>query len=431
MRVPLPVRRARDGLLAALLAVAVGACQPSARTDDHVTVPPVTVTWPPGPVRPVTLPMAQASHRWLVALAFVRPDGSERRATAWVNFGTPAPILSRTLARDLGLDRGHDLRFRLGTVAVRVAGDFVAEGPRLPAGQDLLAQLFAPRPVEAVLPAGVLRAFAVGLDPSTGTLTLGPSGSLPARGVALPVRIAQESGLVTAEAAVAGERATFVLDPGASYTWLRGRTGAAWLARHPDWERARGAVGRSAVAMADLGLEQEGTVLRLPELALGPLVLPELGALATGPLGGAVVEATLGEIFWDTWQKPAGRQVDGWLGNNALGTGRLTIDYAAGWVRFERQRQLDPHDLDGIGLALVRRGEGYAVGQVATREGRPLVAGIAGGDVLRRVDGRPVAGLATDALIAALSGRAGTRRLLDLERDGVPIALEAEAVSLR
>ncbi len=307
----------------------------------------------------------------------------------------------------------------------------MADGPRLPGGHDLLAQLFAPRPVEAVLPAGVLRAFAVALDPAAGTLTLGPSGSLPARGVALPVTIAPENGLVTAEAMVAGERLTLVLDPGASYTWLRGSTAAAWRGRHPEWERARGAIGRSAIAMVDLGLEQEGAVLRLPELALGPLVLPETGILATGPLGGAVAEAALGEVFWDTWQKPAGRRVDGWLGNNVLGDGRLTIDYTAGWARFERQRRPDPHDLDGIGLTVVRRGEGYAVGRVATRDGAPLVDGVAPGDVLRRVDGRPIAGLAPDAVIGALSGRAGTRRHLDLERDGVPLAVEAEAASFR
>ncbi|GJD64166.1 peptide-binding protein [Methylobacterium frigidaeris] len=426
MRTPPPIRRARARLVATLLAVGVAACQPPARMDDQVIV-----AWPSGPVRPVTLPLVPASHRWLVDLTFRRPDGSERRALAWVNPGTPAPILSRALSRDLGLDQGHDLAFRLGTAAVRVSGGAVADAPRLPGGQDLLTQLFAPRQVEAVLTAGVLRAFAIALDPSAGTLTLGPSGSLPPHGVAVPVRIAPESGLVTAEAAIAGERPTLVLDPGASYTWLRGRTAAAWRTRHPGWERARGAVGRSAVAMADLGLEQEGTVLRLPDLALGPLVLPEVGALATGPLGGALAEAALGEVFWDNWQKPAGRPVDGWLGNNVLGDGRLTIDYAAGWARFERQRSSDPHDLDGIGLALVRTDHGYVVGRVATRDGRPLVDGVASGDVLRRVDGGPVVGLAPDAVLSALSGRAGTRHRLDLERDGVPLTVEAEAVSFR
>ncbi|MCF4126756.1 peptide-binding protein [Methylobacterium sp. SyP6R] len=417
-------------LLAALLAACTASCHPPARKDDIATGR-VAVTWPPGPVRPVTLPLVQASHRWLIDLVFLRPDGSERRALAWVNLGMPSPVLSRALFRDLGLDQGCDLAFRLGAATVRLAGSSVVDGPRLPGGQDLLAQIFAPRPVEAVLPAGVLRAFAVALDPAAGTLTLGLSGSLPARGVAVPVAIVPESGLVTAEAAVANERLTLVLDPGASYTWLRGRTAASWRERHPNWERAQGAVGRSAIAMVDLGLEQEGTVLRLPEMALGPLVLPEVGALATGPLGGAVAEAALGEIFWDTWQKPAGRQVDGWLGNNVLGDGRLTIDYAAGWARFERQRRPDPNDLDGIGLTLVRHDEGYAVGRVVTRAGFSLVDGAAPGDVLRRVDGRPIAGLAPDAVLSALSGRAGTRRRLDLERDGVPLQIEAEAASFR
>ncbi|KMO35983.1 hypothetical protein VQ02_16235 [Methylobacterium variabile] len=426
MRAVMILRRAAGWLAAALAAAAAAACQPPARMDGKVAV-----AWPAGPTRPVTLPLMRASHRWLVDIAFRRPDGSARRALAWVNFGTPAPILSPALYRELGLDRGRDLAFRLGEVPVTVAGDTVVDGPGRLAGQDLLALLFAPRTVEAVLPAGVLQAFAVALDPSAATLTLGPSGSLPARGAAVPVRIAPQSGLALADASVAGEHLSLVLDPGAPYTWVRGRVAAAWRARHPGWERARGATGRSALAMVDLGLEQEATVLRLPTLALGPVTLAEIGVLGTGPLGGPVAEAALGEVFWDRWQEPAGLPVAGWLGNNVLGDGRLTIDYAAGWARFERQRAADPHDLDGVGLTLVREEDGYAVGRVAVRAGRPLVDGVAPGDRLRSVDGRLLAGEPPESVLHALSGPPGTRRILDLERGGVPLTVEAEAVSFR
>ena len=426
MRASPRFRRIVAGLAVAAAAILLGACQPPAPMDGRAAV-----AWPAGPVRPVTLPLIPASHRWLVELPFRRPDGSERRALAWVNPGTPAPVLSPALARELGLDDGRDLAFNLGGFAFTVAGAAVAENPRLPGGQSLLVQLFAPRRVEAVLPAGVLRAFAIALDPSARTLTIGPSGSLPARGAALPARITPRSGLVSVEAVADGERLTLVLDPGAPYTWLRGRRAAGWLARHPGWARVRGAVGRSAAAMADLALEQDGTVLRLPDLRLGSQRWDGLGALATAPLGGAVVEAILGEVFWDRWQEPVGVPVDGWLGNNALGDGVLTVDYPAGWARFERRRPADPDDLDGIGLTLVRAGDGYAVGRIATQGGRPLVAGVAPGDVLRRVDGRSVAGLPPEAVVAALAGPAGARRVLDLERDGAAVSIEAAAVALR
>lgn len=401
--------------------VSLAACIPSAPKVEQVAV-----VWPAGAGTAVTLPMQRASGRWLVSVGFRRPDGSERRALAWLNMGAPAPILSEGLYRELGLTEGRDLAMRIGAIGVTVGGRSVVDGPGRIGEQDLFGLLFAPRSVEAVLPAGVLRHFVITVDPGAATLTLARPGMLRPRGLPVPVRVNPASGIAVTDALIDGRTVPLVLDAGAPYTWLRGRTVAAWLGRHPEWRRADGAVGRANLAMADLGLEPAGTVIRLPRLDLPGLSIPDVGALGTGPVGGTIGEAALGEIFWDAWQAGVGEPVAGWLGNNVLDGVRLTLDYAAGKSFWERQRAASSGDLDGVGLTLVRRDTGYIVAAVAIRDGRPLVPGVEVGDRLLRIDGHPLDGLTPEAVFAALSARPGEQRVLELDRAGAAVRVEAE-----
>lgn len=409
-------------VLLLLLAVApLAACNPPVPRMERVFV-----AWPSGEGAAVTVPMQRASGRWLVSIGLRRPDGSERQALAWLNMGAPAPILSEGLYRELGLAEGRDLAMQIGSIGVTVGGRSVIDGPGRIGDQDLFGLLFAPRSVEAVLPAGVLRHFVVTVDPRAEALTLARPGTPRPRGVPVPVRIDSASGIAVADARVGGQAVSLVLDVGAPYTWLRGSTVATWLARRPDWRRAEGAVGRANLAMADLGLEPAGTVIRLPHLDLPGLSFPDVGALGTGPVGGRLGAVALGEIFWDRWQAGIGEPVAGWLGNNVLDGVRLTLDYPAGQSFWERQRATGPGDLDGVGLTLVRRSAGYAVAAVATREGRPLVPGVEAGDRLVRIDGHPLDGLAPEAALAALSARPGERRVLELDRAGASVKVTAE-----
>ena len=408
-------------LLAVLgLAASVGACNPPATMQGKVAVADRG-----GGDASATLPITFASRRPMVELVLLRPDGSERRALAWVNMGAPAPILSKRLYRELGIDRGHDLAIRLGGLAITVVADSVTDGPGELDGRDLFSLLFAPREVEAVLPAGVLRQFQMVLDPAGRTLTLARPGVLKPVGTPVPVRVNDATGIVTVEANVPGASVPLALDAGAPYTWLRGSTAAAWLRSHPDWYRADGAVGRSNLAMADLGLERSGTVIRLPNLQLGGLVLHDVGALGTGPLLGQAGDAVLGEVFWDTWQKATGGPVAGWIGGNVLGDYRLMVDYPAGMTYWQRQRPADAHDLDGVGLTLVRLGDGYGVGGIAERHGERLVEGVEPGDRLLGVNGTPLEGAAPEHVLTGLSGRPGERRRLELLHGGQHREVEA------
>jgi len=368
------------------------------------------------------------SQRPLVELVFTGADGRDRRVLAWVNMGAPTIVLSKTLYRELGVGAGRDLAFRIGAIGITVPAASVTDGPGELDGRDLFDLLFAPRRVEAVLPASVLRRFAIVLDPAARTLTLAPPGTLKPAGIPVPIRVDPASGIATVEAQVGETALPLVLDAGAPYTWLRGSAVAGLLRLHPEWHRADGAVGRSNLAMADLGLERDGTLVRLPDVTLGDLVLPAVGALGTGPMLRRVGDALVGELFWDLWQKPAPVPVAGWLGGNVLSDFRLTIDYTAGLSTWQRQRPTDPHDLDGIGLTLVRYSDDYRVSRVADRNGQPLVAGVEPGDRLVAVDGRPLRGAASEFAWDALRGRPGTLRRLDLERDGRPLQVEAPAV---
>lgn len=374
------------------------------------------------------VPIVYGSGRPLVELVFARADGRERRVLAWVNMGAPTAVLSKSLYRELGIGAGRDLAFQIGEIGVTVAAAFVTDGPGELDGRDLFDLLFAPRQVEAVLPARVLRRFAIVLDPAARTLTLAPPGTLKLTGVPVPIQVDPASGIATVEARAGDTVLPLVLDAGAPYTWLRSSTIGRLLRLHPEWHRADGAVGRSNLALADLGLERDGTLVRLPVLALGNLVLPAVGALGTGPLLGRVGDELVGEMFWDLWQRPAPIPVAGWLGENVLSDFRLTIDYAAGLSTWQRQRPADRHDLDGIGLTLVRQGDEYAVGRVAARNERQLVAGVEPGDRLVAVDGLPLQGTAPDLAWEALRGRPGTVRRLDIERESRRLRVDAPVV---
>lgn len=374
------------------------------------------------------VPIVYGSQRPLVELILTGSDERERRALAWVNLGAPTLILSKNLYREMGIGAGGDLAVRIGDIGLTVPAASVTDGPGTLDGRDMFDLLFAPRTVEAVLPASILCRFAIVLDPAARTLTLAPPGTVKVAGTPVPIRVDPVSGIAVVEARAGETPLTLVLDPGAPYTWLRGSIVAELLRLHPGWRRADGAVGRSNLALADLGLERDGTVVRLPALAIGDLVLPAVGALGTGPTLGRVGDALVGELFWDVWQRPAPVPVAGWLGGNVLSDLRLTIDYAAGLSYWQRQRPADPNDLDGIGLTLTRSGVDYVVGRVTERDGQSTVAGVEPGDRLVAVDGRSLRGAAPEAVWDALRARPGTVRRLDLERGGRLLQVTAAAM---
>ena len=386
-----------------------------------------SVQAPGHPARSATVPFTFDSQRVLVELAFIRPDGAERKALAWVNMGVSGPVLSSALYRELGIGQGRPLRFAIGAVPVEVSGSTVTDGPGELGGDDALDHLFAPRRVEAILPAGVLQQFQVTPDYGAKQMTVARPGVPNPAGVAVPFRVKESTGFITVDAVVGGQTYPVVLDAGGGYTWFRGDVAAAWLRGHPDWHRGDGAVGQSNNAMTDYALEKQGTVLRIPEMTLGGLLLHDVGVLDTGPLLCRMCDRVVGNLFWDTWQKNAPEPVVGWIGGNVLRDFRVTFDYPTRTSYWLRQREADPHDLDGVGLTLVRRGGDTFVGGIVRQGGAPTVSGVEAGDKLVQVDGVAAHGMPADAMRAALGGAPGTQHQVTVERAGRTVQVGAVA----
>jgi hypothetical protein len=145
-----------------------------------------------------TVPVALDNDRMFVTLTFRRPDGRERQALAWVNMGMGGLSLAPGLRQELGDDR--PVAFAIGDMPVIVEAKAV-----LPATADDFAQQLGPMPVEAMLPAGVLRQFRVTLDYAARTLTLAQPSDAAAPGVAVPVQVSEGTGLISAMASIDGQ----------------------------------------------------------------------------------------------------------------------------------------------------------------------------------------------------------------------------------
>jgi len=184
------------------------------------------------------------------------------------------------------------------------------------------------------------------------------------------------------------------------------------------------------------GAEARATILRLPEVKIGKLRLRQIGAIgiapAAPPFPPAPGERKVEGNFFDWYSKKAPEWVDGWLGGNVLKAFRLTIDFSARMTYWQQEVDLDPHDLDQVGITLETRAnvKGYFIAAIATTmDGKPAVQNIRVGDKLLQVDDVVLSDATRGAIFSALHGKPGTTRTLLLERDGkqmrVPVLTNA------
>jgi hypothetical protein len=353
-------------------------------------------------------------NRMYAELAFVKPDGSLRLALAFVDLGSPSTVLSASLFKELQIDRKRPLAFRVREMTVHVdAADVSSEEDwfPIPVGDDL--------PVEALLPAGVMQNYLVVMDYQRRTLTLAQPGTLKPEGAAAPFHVNKKTGLLAVDATIDGRSYPITIDNGSAYTWLRKSTVEEWLRVHPEWRRGEGAVGASNMRMADDGIETAGTLIRIPEIKLGALSLRQIGALGIGPNDKGV-----DLIDWYS-QKNYG-PVLGFLGGNALQGFQLTIDYPNKMIYWLKQTELDPHDLDQVGLTLKFKDNTYYVAAITTQNGKPTVEGVRVGDKLLRVGEQKLEGATWGTIFTALHGKPGESRTLVLERDGAQVTIRAK-----
>jgi len=372
----------------------------------------------------VTLPFALDHNRMIVEVAFRRPDGSPRKAMAWVDTGSPNLMVAESLARDLGLERTAPEEGRLQRSvdsASRVPALYIG-GMRLETGSLKVSisrgeRVMPGLPAEAILPASALRGLHVVLDYPAQRLTLAAPGLLKPRGTPLPCRINAETGLFCVTATLDGQEVQLGVDTGSAGTWISESLTTAWAARHPDWPRSSGAAG--SANFFGFSLESKGTLMRLPEFLIGPLKAWNIAVLGLDP----------GLFDWYS-QKSAGA-VLGFIGANVLKGFRLEIDSPGQMTYWEAGETKGAEDLDIVGLTLRPETDGrMTLAGLVQKDGRPWVEGLQAGDALLQVDGLKVQDATMGAVVDALRGRPGAVRRLRIEREGKPFTLEAKVARL-
>ncbi len=364
----------------------------------------------------VAIPFILDAQRILMNVSFARPDGAIRHALVWLNMGMPAPVLTKALYRELRIDRGEPLNLRLGEDSIVAAPDTIVDGDGGLANPDF-NQRFSPYLVEAMIPAGLLRRYVVTIDYQRRILSLAAPGARKPEGTAVPFAFNEKTGLIAVDAVVDGAAFPMVVDAGSGYSWMRGDMVARWLAAHPDWRRAEGAVGPANYNMLDYDFEKQGTIARIPQISVGAVDLKNLGVLGTGPVLGRLGDSLFCDLFWDNWQKAAPGPAAGWLGANALKPFKLSIDFPNRVSYWRAQTKADAHDLDQVGVTLVRRADGYFIGGIVRKADRDggedeTVEGVEIGDELIAVNGLAVRGLTRDQVLSALHGAPDEARIL-------------------
>jgi hypothetical protein len=284
--------------------------------------------------------------------------------------------------------------------------------------------------LEAVLGGGVMKDFVVSLDYGRRTLTFATPGHLTTEGDAVPCRVNKKTGLVSVTAEIDGNNYNLAIDCGSAYTWIRNDVAEQWVKDYPEWKRGTGAVGEANMQTRADAAEARATILRVPEINIGRVKLKQIGAIgiapAAPPFPPAPGEGKVEGDFFDWYSEKAPERVDGWLGGNVLKGFRLTIDFSAGMTYWQREVDLDPHDLYQVGITIETRDnvKGYFIAGIATTtDGKPAVQNVRVGDELLQVDNVIVSDATRGAIFAALHGKPGTSRALLLERNGQQISV--------
>ena len=402
-------------LAAAVMALGAGQMA-LAQGTDAVPARPEFRTAP----RSATVPFTLDHNRMIVEAQFVRPDGTVRKARAWVDTGSQHLVVSESLARDLGLDLSgmkkdgpkDSIDSPSPTPPVRLGGlplDMKGIKVRVFPGTGLRAGV----PAEAMLPASAFRHDHIVFDYPALRLTVARPGTLKPRGIAVPCRVNPETGLFLIAAVLDGETVQMGVDNGSAGTWVSESLTVAWQARHPDWPHATGALG--SANFFGFPFETQGTLMRLPELRIGTLSARDVAVLG------------LPQGLFDWYSKKSAGAVAGFMGANVLRGFRLEVDFPNGMTYWEAGPPTGPGDLDTVGLTLrPEAGGGFTIAGVVTKDGKPAVAVVQPGDKLIRVGSFYTTGALMGQVVDALRGKPGETRTLVIEREGKQLAVEAK-----
>ena len=379
-----------------------------------------------------TIPFFFDDNRIFAELEFVRPDGTPRKAVAFVDIGTPQLVIEQDLGKELGIENAKHAVLHIGDVEIDVPPSDVQTDTGLgmtgPHGKRTIK-------VEAVLPGSVMKNYQVVLDYAKRSLTMAKPDTLKPAGDVVPCRVNEKTGLVSVTATIGARDYALAVDCGSAYTWVRHDIAARWVTEHRDWKRGVGAVGEANMQVRPDGAEARAVIMRVAEIRIGSLLLEQVGVLgverAAPPIPPGPGEQIVHGNFFDWYSKKAPEPVIGWIGGNVLKNFRVTFDFPRRTIYFERQNKVDYYDLNQVGVTLERRDgqQGYFIAGIASKDGRPTVDGVLVGDRLVKIDGLDVSNATRGAIFAALHGEPGSVRMLVLERDGQQLNLSAKVTA--
>lgn len=393
----------------ALLALAACSSEPIPSMAGKYTIPPN--------LAPTVVPFTLEGDQILFEIEAQGP-AENRKLLSVLNMGQAPLVLMERVWKETGHVPHTPLDIRIGGIPVQVAPGVSGNLDDAAYPDRQLGFWFFTHKVEGALQAGFLQNFDIILDYSQKTLTLAAPGTLPHDGVAVPIRVKEETGLATVDLMVDGKRYPIVIDCGGPYTFIRPSVAAEWLKAHPDWRHSQGAIGSANYLMTEFSGEEQGALIRLDKAALGSMAVENAGVYGAG--GGMGPHNILSvESFLDDWQKGAPEPVIGWLGANVLKHYRLTIDYKAHMSWWKKLSDFDPHELDQVGIEFAYDKGVYSVARiVADKEGKPTASGVESGDQIAAIDDAPVQGWSRDQLFAAVHGKPGDIHRITVQRGG-------------
>src|SRR6476646_11478635 len=140
-----------------------------------------------------TVPFIFDDNRVFAQLDFVRPDGTLRKALAFVDLGTPVLVLDKKLHEELQVNRSKAVIFRVGGLEIKVESSAVETDMDLGVtGPDGKRTVLG----EAVLSGSVWTNSELPVDYAKRTLTIPQPNTFKSTGAALPCRVNEKKGMV-------------------------------------------------------------------------------------------------------------------------------------------------------------------------------------------------------------------------------------------
>lgn len=374
-----------------------------------------------------TVPIIIDHNRMLVDVELQRSDGTWRKARLWVDSGSPGFFISESLAHDLGIEFSVTNENPNPSIqpptGVKIGGmilDFEGISSKV---STQPFWLFSAAHNDGNLPATLLKKYHIIFDYPRQQFTIAEPGTVKPRGIVSPVSINQATGIIQMDAVIDGEKFSFALDNGASFSFASEELINRLSKKHSNWPRIIGAIGCANMWGWWPRNEQAMMILRVPEIKWGEAKFNDAAIVAVPKF--SQQGPSLGEWYSQKTEHP----VDGFLGPNVFKAFRIEINYANSLIYFEKGAAIDANDMDIVGLTLQPQPDGgYKVIGITSKEGKPIIEGIEPGDLLIQVDNLKTIGVTMGKVIDALRGKPGKKRNLIIERNGRQFKIKANIV---